>query len=150
MKKILLSLLMAAAATSAMADDYKYLTVETSSTTKEVELAKILKITFDVPASLVVVTTSEGQLTFPQKDMQKMFFTVEATAIQQLPGKTKGLALRGTTLQAKGNGMLRIYDASGALQRMANIEGEASISLRNLPTGVYIVNLGDETIKVKR
>ena len=150
MKRYLTAIAALLCASASFAQDYKYLTVKTSSEENSIELASIQKITFDMSASLVVVTTSEGQVKFPQSEMQKMFFSDAPTAIESLPLASEGLRVEGKVLKARGRGLLRIYNSAGALQRMAKVEGDTSISLDNLVDGVYIINLGDQTIKVRK
>lgn len=150
MKKFILAIVAIAMSSVAKAEDYKYLTVATSSQESSIELATIQKIMFDMTKETVIVITSEGEVSFPQKEMQKMFFSEAATAIETMAAESDNLQLAGGVLNAKGNGLLRIYNAAGALQRMANVEGSAKISLGNLPAGVYIINLGNQTIKVKK
>lgn len=147
-KSLVMALLLSAGSMSAMADDYKYLTVATSNAEESIELATIQKITFE--GTNVVVTTSAGQATFPQSEMQKMFFSTTATAIEAMPQQSESLKVNKGILNVKGNGMLHIYGSNGALQRMAKVEGEAKISLNNLPKGVYIISMGNQTIKVSK
>lgn len=152
MKKTLIALVALAVTVCAQADndEYKYLTLATTSGEQSVELATIQKITFDMNAQTVVVTTSEGVVNLPQSEMQKMFFSATPTAIAQLPLEANGLSVKRGVLTVKGNGLVRIYNASGALQQMANVEGSANISLSNLPAGTYIINMGKQTIKVNK
>lgn len=150
MKKRIVTYLLFAASIPAMAEDYQYLTVTRNSTEKSIELASIKKITFEANAGNVVVTTTEGEERFPLSEMEKMFFSVTPTAIEAMPMQSEGMKLVKGELKVKGEGMLRIYNASGSLQRMAQVKGETSISLENLPSGTYIVNLGNQTIKFKK
>ena len=146
MKKFLLSLSALAVSSMAMAQsDYKYLTVATSSAEQSIELATVQKITFNVSDMLVVVTTSEGEVTFPQSELQKMFFASTATAIESLPEACEGLQVVNGVINAKGDGLLRIYNAAGA-----SVQGSAQVSLSKLPAGVYVVNLGKQTIKISK
>ena len=46
--------------------------------------------------------------------------------------------------------MLRIYSANGALVQLANVKKGANINLSNLKPGLYIVNMGDKTIKITK
>ena len=82
MKKLLIMALLAVG-TMAHAEDYKYLTLGYNSVEASVELATLQKITFE--NGNVVVTTSNGTQTFPLAQMEKMYFSANATGIQQLP-----------------------------------------------------------------
>lgn len=151
MKRIILAtLLVAGACHSAKADDYQYLTVAHSSVEQSIELASIQKITFNTKANQIVVTTTEGETTFPISEMEKMYFSATPTAIKALPNESECLQMTGNQLNVKGNGMLRIYSSNGALQRMAKVEGDTHVDMSNLPKGVYIISLGNQVIKIQK
>ena len=86
MKKLII-MAMLAIGTTAFAEDYKYLTVGYNSVEQSIELASIQKITFE--GGQVVVATSEGDQTFPQAQMEKMFFTQNPTAVKSVTAETK-------------------------------------------------------------
>lgn len=150
MRKIILASIFLAGSLSAMADDYQYLTVAQSGSEKSITLATIQKITFDTQAGNVVVHTTEGQVLFPISEMEKMYFSATIDAVKALPLQSEALKLERGELKVKGDGLLRIYGANGSVQRMAKVNGETSVSLDNLPKGTYIVNLGNQTIKIKK
>lgn len=150
MKKILFLAMMAAMTTTIKAEDYQYLTVKTNSAEKSITLATVQKITFDTAKGLVLVTTSEGTVEFPQSEMQKMFFSATPTAIEKMPAKSEALQTNKGVLEVKGNGLLRIYSSNGTLVQMAKVEEGANISLKSLPKGIYIVNMGEQTIKINK
>lgn len=131
------------------ADDYNYLTVTCTNAEQSIALPTIQKITF--ANGNAVVTATDGQTyTYPLAELQKMSFTATATAIKALPTQEKDLTYKGGTLTVSGTGMLHIYNAAGVLVQMAKVEDGARISLDTLPKGIYIVNMGEQTIKVKK
>jgi len=67
-----------------------------------------------------------------------------------LPQQTENLKFKDGILMAKGDGMLRIYSANGALIQLANVKKGANINLGSLKPGMYIVNMGDKTIKLTK
>jgi len=148
MKKLTIMALLFAGSLSATADDYKYLTAAYNSQEKSFELATVQKITFE--DGNVVITTSNGTTTLPQDEMEKMYFSATATAIKSMATESENLKMSNGMLKANGKGMLHIYNSAGQLVQMANIEGETNISLKSLSKGVYIVNLGKQTIKVNK
>lgn len=150
MKKTIIATLLLAASLPTLADEYQYLTITQKSTAKSIELASIQKITFETQAGNVVVTTTEGEVRFPLSEMEKMYFSATADAIKAMPLQSENLKMDRGELKVKGEGLLRIYTANGALQRMAKVNGETSINLDNLPQGTYIVNMGNQTIKIKK
>lgn len=147
-KKCIMGALLMMASTTAMAQDYNYLTVGYSDTEESISLPTIQKIFF--AEGNCVVETTKGTYTYPLSEMKKMTFTSEETAIKALPEVEKGLEYQKGVLKVAGNGMLRVYNASGALVQMANVKEGANISLGNLPAGLYIVNIGDKTIKLTK
>lgn len=148
MKKLLVTALILGSSTNVMADDYKYLTAKYNNEEKSIELASIRKITFE--AGDVVVYTSEGQVKFPLSEMEKMFFSEAPTAIESMPMETASMKVSGGVLSVSGNGLLRIYSGNGQLQQMAKVDGSSRISLQNLPKGVYIINIGNQSIKFNK
>ena len=144
--KSILAVLLLMVCTNMMAD--KYLTISYSGTEQNISLPIIQKITFE--EGYVVVTTAEGKHSYPISILDKMTFTESADAIKALPEEAENLTYKDGTLSIKGDGMLRVYNASGALISIANVKEGANVSLDNLPTGVYIVRMGNKAIKVKK
>ena len=147
LKNLLLAILLMASATM-WADKYNFLTV--SSTGEDyISLPTIQKITF-VNGNCVVTTTS-GDYTYPLSEIKKMYFSVDdPTAIEALPQEAENLQYQNGVLKVDGDGMLRIYSANGALVQLANVKKGANINLSNLKSGLYIVNMGDKTIKLTK
>ncbi len=106
----------------AKADDLTYLTAAYNSVEQSFELSKVQKITFE--NDNVVITTTEGATNLPQDQMEKIYFSATATAIQ-------GVAADATDT-AQGEA---IYDLSG--RRVSSAQ-----------KGIYIIKQGDKAIKV--
>ena len=144
----IMALLLAAAWQTTKADDLNYLTVAYNKVEQSITLSTVQKITFN--STQVLVTTTEGVVTFPLSEMEKMTFTAEKTAIERLPETSDNLRFENGRLQA-GTGILRVYNTGGALVRIADIkEKHGSINLDGLPEGLYVVSQGKETIKIKK
>lgn len=132
----------------AMADEYQYLALQTGQEETSIELAQIRKITFD--SENVHVLTTEGDVTLPLAEMQRMYFSATPVAIASLPMESGHLHISDGLLRAEGQGLLHIYASNGQLVRMAHIQGQQDIRLQGLPQGTYIISLGEETIKIRR
>ena len=147
MKHFLMAILLMAS-TTMWADNYNFLTV--SSTGEEyISLPTIQKITFS--DGNCVVTTTNGDYTYPLNEIKKMYFSVDdPTAIEALPQEAENLKYKNGKLKVEGDGMLRIYSSNGALVQLANVKKGANINLSNLKSGLYIVNMGDKTIKITK
>ncbi|MCR5433080.1 MAG: T9SS type A sorting domain-containing protein [Bacteroidaceae bacterium] len=148
MKKLFLSALVALSAHTVWADDYNYLTVAYNSVEQSIALGTVQKITFE--NGNCVVSTTDGQFTYPLSQMEKMRFTADPTAIKSLPSTSKSLAFANGLLTLGRPGTLRIYNAGGSLIRLAEVDKNGTADLRSLPKGLYIISLGDETIKIKK
>jgi len=148
MKKYVLMAVMMMACATMWADKYNFLTV--SATGDEyISLPTIQKITF--ANGNCVVTTTAGDYTYPLSEIKKMYFSVDdPTAIEALPEEAENMQYKDGKLKVDGDGMLRIYSSNGALVQMANVKKGANISLGNLKSGLYIVNMGNKTIKLTK
>ncbi len=130
------------------ADDLQYLTANYNNREKSIELASVQKITFE--NDNVVIATSAGDVTLPVGEMEKLYFSSTATAVESLAGSTANLTCQDGVIYAKGNGLLRIYNVNGQIQRMGTVQGSATITTHTLPRGLYIVQLGNDVIKIQR
>ena len=148
--KILLAAMLLMASASIMADNYNFLTITCGDKEDDISLPTVQRITFE--EDYVVVTTSEGKFSYPISVLDKMTFTEKdnATAIEALPEQAKDMTYKDGTLAIKGDGMLRVYSTNGALVSIAYVKEGANISLDKLPAGVYVVRMGDKTIKVRK
>lgn len=147
MKHFLVAILLMAS-TTMWADKYNFLTVS-SSGEDYISLPTIQKITF--ANGNCVVTTTTGEYTYPLSEIKKMYFSVDdPDAIEALPQEAENLQYKDGKLRVDGDGMLRIYSANGALVQMANVKKGANINMNNLKSGLYIVNMGDKTIKLTK
>jgi len=149
--KTFLAALLLMASINLMADEYNYLTLTTNGTEQSLPLPVVQRITFE--NGYVVVTTTEGKHAYPIANLDKITFTEsadEATAIKNLPEQAENLTFKDGTLVIKGDGMLRVYNTSGAIVSIAYVKEGANVSFDSLPAGVYIVRMGDKTIKVRK
>ncbi|MBR5053681.1 MAG: T9SS type A sorting domain-containing protein [Bacteroidaceae bacterium] len=146
--KTFLAAMLLMVGTNMMADGYRYLTITFSGSDFNISLPIVQRISFE--DNRVVVTTSEGACYFPISVIEKITFTESATAIEALPEQAEDLTYKNGTLSIKGDGLLRIYSTNGALVNIAYVKEGANVSLDKLPAGVYIVRMGDKTIKVRK
>lgn len=147
-KQLILAALTISLSMPAQADDLQYVTAGYNHVERSIGLATVRKITFE--NGNVVVLTTDGAVTFPITQMEKLFFSSTPTAIRDLKDRSKSLAYVNGVVKAQGTGVLRVYGISGNLQRVANVRGTANVSLESLPQGVYIIQMGSETIKIQK
>ncbi len=148
MKKYITAILFASLCLTSQADDNKYLTATMNGNEQSIELATIQKITF--ADGQVVIATSEGTIQLPISEMQKFSFTATATAINNLGTQSKNILVTNGVIRVNGKGLLRIFNSEGRLVSLNNVQGSTSISTSALPHGLYIIQLGEETVKFVR
>lgn len=137
------------------AQDYRYLTFAYGSVEKSISLNTLQKLVFN--DGHVVAVTSEGNVTMPQNEMQRMFFGATATGIRTTENG-RGTVLTydydsgclringGTTAQT-----LRIFTVNGMLVReQAVATAGDNVSVTGLPQGVYIAKLNGITLKFSK
>lgn len=149
MKTMIFSVLMLFSTAYAGAEEARYLTVTTATQEKSVELATVQKITFT--ANNIIVHTTAGEILFPLSETEKMSFTATPASIGALPLQAEGLQYVNGQLIVHTPGLLRIYDAAGTLIQVAQVEtAQTEVNLDNLAPGMYIVGIGDKTIKISK
>ena len=132
---------------SALADNYQYLTVSQPDGDTSFIVTSIQKITFDAGNMLLYLTDGSTQ-TLPLNSLSKMFFSAESSGIATV-----------TQMQSKiqfTDGVLRATVAPGESVMIYNMKGEQVFSinesgtfdLKTLTKGVYIIKIGNETKKV--
>ena len=133
-----------------MADTYNFLTITAAGAEESISLPVVKKITFE--NGYVVINTSEGNHSYPLSILDKMTFTQDetATALETMPEQTESLTYADGKLIVKGSGLLRVYNASGAMISVAEVKEGANISMGNVPAGVYVVSFGEQTIKLRK
>lgn len=146
----IMAALLFAAATAVMADDYNFLTISCGGEEQNIALPVIKKITF--AEGRAIVTTSEGSHSYPLSILDKMTFTYKdnETGLQVLPEQSENLSFANGKLSVKGSGLLCVYNTGGALVSVVNVEEGANVNLGDLPDGVYVVRMGNQTIKLKK
>lgn len=137
-----------ACALGVKADAQNYLTATLDSREQSVELASVQKISFD--ATYVLIHTNSETIKLPLSEMQKISFTATATSIANLGTESRNLGVQGGTIIVHGKGLLRIYNGEGRLVALRQVNGSQQFSTATLPHGLYIIQLGQETIKFIR
>lgn len=113
------------------ADDYNYLTIQKTDGTEQSFTAQGLILTFQ--GSSMIATEGTTTATFALSDLNKMFFSAEATGIKDV------------TSAAVPDTPVAIYDVSGVRLGSWKTLDEARGQLKK---GVYVVRQNGETKKI--
>ena len=147
MKQLFMSFVLAfALCTSASA--YNYLTIASDAVESSVALNQLKKITFS--GNELVVTSVDGTETRTDlATLKRLFFSDEPTAVRTV--RQDALTFRNGHIVANGRGVLSVYNAGGALIRQQTVNSSrAEMNIATLPAGIYIVRLGNQTIKIAK
>lgn len=129
-------------------DGNKYLEVHQNSTAQSFELATVKKITFS--QGNTIISLDNDVITIPSAEMQKIAFSSIQTSIENLSSQSKELQYVDGMLQIAKAGLLRVYNISGALLSVVKVNGNATVNMNTLPNGLYIVAIGENTIKINK
>ena len=133
---------------TAAADNYTYLTISQNQGETSYTVSSIDKITFDA-TDMVISMTNGSTERLPLSGLSTMFFANDPA----------GMAAVGVSPASQitiSDGTLRVTVGRGEKFTLYNIKGEAiyssaadaTVDLKNLRQGVYIVKVGNESLKV--
>lgn len=144
LRTLLATLLLTMGILSALADNYKYLTITQDNSDTSINVTSIDKITFD-ESNMVIHLTDGNTQTLPLSNLQRMFFSNTSGIMSVTQSR---MHFSGGILQADitAGERIEIFDMRGQMVFSANKSG--SFDLTTLTKGVYIVKLGSETRKV--
>lgn len=129
MRKFIMSVMAIALPLMASADEYAYLSFETSDGSLESVSIESLSMTFS--GSKLIVENAEGTKEFSVADLGRMFFSATSTGI--------------TDVKTAANGDREVYTTSGMLVgRYAAGEDLKSV----LKSGLYIIKDNSNTTKI--
>ena len=149
LKTILSIMLLALGMQQAKANDgNKYLDVYQNATPKSFELQLVKKITFSEGNTIILV--GDEEVVYPSAQMEKIAFSGTGTAIGKLPLKEVGLQYTAGTIKVQKAGLLKVYNTAGTLVGAANVTDNATVTLNHLPAGIYVVAIGNQTIKINK
>ena len=130
MKRKLMTLVAIVGTLSAWADDYPYLVFQNADGSVKTVAVESLTITFS--DGKLLATNVAGTETFALSDLSKMYFSSDATGIEEIEnGKWK---MENS----------EIFSISG--QKMSNVKSQ--VANGQMPKGIYVVKENGKTRKV--
>lgn len=134
-----LALLAVSATCGAYAQSYDYLTFQQTDGTEKALPAVGTKITF--ADGQLVATNGTETLTYSVADVQKMFFAAAASGIASAE---VGSSISATIV----DGQLKVNAPTGTAVALYNAEGRRISTSARLDKGLYVVRVGNETLKL--
>jgi hypothetical protein len=122
----------------------------TNGQTVTFQLKEKPEITFQEEKMLIVTTNDSAE--YPFSEVAGFNFVNQVTAINELTDKELQIHTNGNgewTIDSKQSTAVRVYNMSGKLTKasISRVGNSTFISLSNLPSGVYMISIGNHTIK---
>lgn len=140
MKQLIMTLLLGGISLSASAQSYEYLTFQKVSGDEFSMAIDHLKITFD--QGNLTATDGSKTVSVALNDMNKMFFSVLPTAIDQATANNSE-QVAATIV----NGQLHVTAPTGSKVCVYDIDGR-QVNAQHLTKGTYLVRINNTTLKV--
>lgn len=117
-------------------------------------------VTFSADASVVITTGNSTLVEYAKDEFALIYFSEhKSTKVDEVTVEAKKpvLTIRyvdGETLEVLTDckGMLRLFSISGNMVKSQYMtdEGSAIISLTDVPAGIYLLNISNQTIKIRK
>ena len=132
---------------SAMAEDFSLYIINSASETTTYAVTDLQKITFE-SGNVVVTTTAGTSTTVSISDIAKMYFdTSSAEGIDAI--RQSAISFDGTAIHfAEAADKVNVYTVSGTLVATGSQLAGTSLSLSDMPDGVYVVSIDGKSFKV--
>lgn len=151
MKRMILAALVCIASVAGLhADDYYLYILGSDNAKTAYAAADIQKITFE--NGNVVVSTKAGQkASTPIAGITEMYFNIDTAEGISGAQANAAFTLNGHEVVIGTAGRVHIYQASGVLVKSAQAVSGTTLSLADLPAGIYIIQVAGKSLKfVKR
>lgn len=134
--------------------------VKTAAGSSSYEADGVEQIRFDDTGIVIVKSDSNGD-TFPIGDVQAIVFSDGQGAVQSITAEGQSARLTafiprdGSSLTVFGwdsdeTASLKLYNASGSLVKQVDGWNGSQVDISDLPHGVYILNIGGKSAKIRK
>ncbi len=152
MKKILLLLLVFSTVSVTYADDWILQIWQNDGNVMNINLNDEPVTTYS--EGNLLIRTKNSSITYPLEKVKKYTF-VSSSDIQEINGMGASFSQDGETLifrNLKENTNIEIFTVSGQVVKKINNgkHSKATVSVSNLPIGVYVVKANDLTFKITK
>jgi hypothetical protein len=152
MKKILLLLLVFSTVSVTYADDWILQIWQNDGNVMNINLNDEPVTTYS--EGNLLIRTKNSSITYPLEKVKKYTF-VSSSDIQEINGMGASFSQDGETLifrNLKENTNIEIFTVSGQVVKKINNgkHSKATVSVSNLPIGVYVIKANDLTFKITK
>ena len=146
MKRLFMAVITAFVSITAMADGEKGLYI-IAGETDTYPVSEIQKITFS-DGNVVVEKTDGTKATTAMSSISRMYFGEIVTGIKNV--EIEGGKWDGKSITVKGSQNVKIYHSSGSLVFNGQFRDGETVSMEELPRGVYVVEVGSNSFKIAK
>lgn len=134
------------------AQDYGYFTVKRADGREKSFAVGRITMTFD--AADMQLATDGQTYTYALTDLQRLFFSSAATAIERVPVSSASVSLAGgdcLNVTLTESARLSVLSADGSLCLTRHlIAGSHTLPLGRLARGIYLVRINNKTFKISK
>ena len=115
------------------------------------DLSSVNKLTFKNGGMQLLGAGDAVVKEFSSAELEKMKVNEETSGVSSADAKISSpiVTVNGNVLQVNADGQLRVFDVQGRLcAEIPQVKIGNTVNMRNLPKGLYIVEIGSKTTKI--
>lgn len=115
------------------------------------DLSSVNKLTFKNGGMQLLGAGDAVVKEFSSAELEKMKVNEETSGVSAADAKISSpiVTVNGIVLQVNADGQLRVFDVQGRLcAEIPQVKIGNTVNMRNLPKGLYIVEIGSKTTKI--
>lgn len=152
MKKMLVAVALLSASLTMCCAEALYLQILKADGQWELfDLSSVNKLTFKNGGMQLLGAGDAVVKEFSSAELEKMKVNEETSGVSAADVKISSpiVTVNGNVLQVNADGQLRVFDVQGRLcAEIPQVKIGNTVNMRNLPKGLYIVEIGSKTTKI--
>lgn len=152
MKKMLVAVALLSASLTMCCAEALYLHILKADGQWELfDLSSVNKLTFKNGGMQLLCADDAVVKEFSSAELEKMKVNEETSGVSAADAKISSpiVTVNGNVLQVNADGQLRVFDVQGRLcAEIPQVKIGNTVNMRNLPKGLYIVEIGSKTTKI--
>lgn len=152
MKKMLVAVALLSASLTMCCAEALYLHILKADGQWELfDLSSVNKLTFKNGGMQLLCAGDAVVKEFSSAELEKMKVNEETSGVSAADVKISSpiVTVNGNVLQVNADGQLRVFDVQGRLcAEIPQVKIGNTVNMRNLPKGLYIVEIGSKTTKI--
>ncbi len=151
MKKMLVAVALLSASLTMCAEALYLQILKADGQWELFDLSSVNKLTFKNGGMQLLGAGDAVVKEFSSAELEKMKVNEETSGVSAADAKISSpiVTVNGNVLQVNADGQLRVFDVQGRLcAEIPQVKIGNTVNMRNLPKGLYIVEIGSKTTKI--